>query len=367
MRQPTLALYLFNVAIFILLVVMSFGPLYRGRLNKVAIKNRNSSIFASTSFLLLLLFLVFQYTESDFWSYWGLFERGDELVEPLQNWIRDHFNNYYLWRLTVWGSALAITIWAFKRLGLNPRIYYPIFVLCYLTRFISREQLGIAIMFLGSTFILNPTKNKSLSFILGVALIMGSYYFHNSMVVSIAMLFPALFKITTRRAMLIIILFVPLIYLFIYVMGNESIMQFFTDTSTNTGDRIAIYTEWETERMNTLGLLRQLLYWSPMILMLADVIMRSSGARKTIELPNSIQFYLNYWFLMFIISFVFYWIITRTTLVSVRLLDKSLFPMVIVLSYWYSVNKPSSIMKVSLILFLLYDLFNYSLIIYKAI
>ena len=104
-----------------------------------------------------------------------------------------------------------------------------------------------------------------------------------------------------------------------------------------------------------------------MAIVLADVIMRSSGARKTIELPNSIQFYLNYWFLMFIISFVFYWIITRTTLVSVRLLDKSLFPMVIVLSYWYSVNKPSSIMKVSLILFLLYDLFNYSLIIYKAI
>ena len=245
------------------------------------------------------------------------------------------------------------------------RFYFPLFVLCYLSRFISREQLGIAIMFFGSTYLVRPFKIKSLSYVLGILLIMGSYYFHSSMIVSIAMLIPAIIRVNAKRAVLVLALFIPLISLFTFVLGDDSLMSVFEDSSTNMMDRISIYTEQVTDKMNINGLIRQLIFWSPMVLMLWDIIVRSSHKNSVVALPAYISYYLSYWLYLFVISFVFYWVST-SSFISVRFLDKTLFPMVIVLSYWYEIQRPNKTMKISLLLFLLYLAFSYSLTIYKA-
>ena len=365
MIKETVGLYYLNVAIIFILLLLSFMPLYDGRSSKPFARGAGNNLYFSVNLSLLLLYLVFQFTEYDYWNYWENFIYKNDMVEPLQGWIRDQFSDFYTWRLAVWGGALCIFLIGFRRLGLNSRVFFPLFILGYLSRFISREQLGLAIMFLGSTFFLTPLKYKTLSYIIGALLVAGSYYFHNSMIISIAMLVPAFVRVDSKKAILVLLMFVPLMFLFTYLMSDATFMNMFYDTSTNTGNRIDIYSEQVTNALNLNGLLRQLLYWSPIIIMLYDIIRRSSKKRKEEKLPQAISYYLNYWFYMFVISFVFSFI-SSSAFVSVRFLDKSLFAMIVVLSYWFSVQMPNKLMRASLWLFLLYNCFNYFLIIYKA-
>ena len=365
MIKESVELYLFNVAIIFILVLISFWPLYKGAWVRNNRYSHNNTAFYAVNIILLLLFVIFQFTETDFWNYMQMFLHKEEMVEPVQEYIKNNFDNYYVWRAFVWGGAFLIYTLVIKRLGLDLRFYFPLFVLCCLSRFISREQLGIAIMFLGSTFIIRPSKVKVLSYLLGTLLIIGSYYFHNSMIVSIAMLLPAVIRVNKIRAIVVLALFIPLISLFTFVLEDESLMSVFEDSSTNMMDRVSIYTLQVTDKMNFNGLVRQLIFWSPMILMLWDVIVRSSHKNSTVALPSHISYYLSYWYYMFVVSFVFYWVST-SSFISVRFLDKSLFPMVIVLTYWYAIQKPNKTMKISLVLFLLYLAFSYSLTIYKA-
>lgn len=365
MLVESVELYFFNVFIIFFILLISYKPLYDGRCVRPFASAQKGFLFFTTSFILIELFLVFQFTETDYWHYYHMFNGWGRLTEPLQELIRNWFENFYLWRLFVWGGAFFVFILSFKRLGLSPRVYIPLFVVGYLSRFISREQLGLAIMLLGSTYIVKPLRFKSFSYILGVGLVLGSYFFHNSMVFSIAMLLPAFFKVNWKRAVLVLLLFVPLIYLANYVLSDTAFLELFNDSTTNTDSRIAIYTEQKTRAMNFNGLIRQLIYWSPMIIMLVDVLKRTSNQNEEIVLPNHIRYYLNYWFYMFILSFIFFWQ-ASSAYISVRFLDKSLFAMVIVLSYWFSIQKPNKRMRTSLWLFLLYIAFNYSLQIIKA-
>lgn len=365
MLVPTVGLYYFNVAVIFILLLISFAPLYKGKSVEISSLSHANSLFYAINFLLITLFLVFQFTESDYWGYMNLFYDNVDLPEPLQNWIRSKFDDFYIWRLAVWGGAFIVFLLIFKRLDLNPRVFFPLFVLCYLPRFISREQLGIAIMFLGSTYLLKPIRLKKLSYVLGVLLILVSYFFHNSMVVSIGMLIPAFFRVDIKIARLILILFVPLIFFVNYLLSGTTILSAFEESSTGVDKRIAIYSELEVEAYNIKGLIRQFIYWSPIVLMLFDVIVRSSRKGLVFVLPSFIRYYLNYWFYMFVLSFIFYWQ-SSSLFVSVRFLDKSLFPMVLVLSYWFAVQKPNKKTEISLWLFLISLSINYLYLLYKA-
>ena len=365
MLVKTVGLYYFNVVIIFLLLLISFKPLYNGKVVKLSFDKHSNLLFYLVNSFLIVLYLVFQFTEADYWGYMSIFYDFETFPEPLQDWIRSKFDNFYFWRLAVWGGAFLVFLLIFKRFDLNPRAFFPLFVLCFLPRFISREQLGIAIMFLGSTYILKPNRLKILSYVIGVVLIFVSYFFHNSMIVSVGMLIPAFFKVDVKRALLVLILFVPLIYLVNYLLSGTALLGVFEGSSTGADDRIAIYSELEAEAWNFIGLIRQLIYWSPIILMLVDIIKRSSSKDSGFVLPNFIGYYLNYWFYMFVLSFMFYWQ-SSSQFLFIRFHDKSLFPMVLVLSYWFSVQKPNKTMKISLWLFLISLSINYLYILYKA-
>lgn len=91
--------------------------------------------------------------------------------------------NYILWRLCVWGGACTLIVISAKRLGVNASftIFYMITAFAIQYAY-ARSTLAQSIYFFGLTFLICPLKIGNIwSYIMGVAIILLSPFFHRSM------------------------------------------------------------------------------------------------------------------------------------------------------------------------------------------
>ncbi len=143
-------------------------------------------------FVLSTIYAVFAFTTGDFFHYKKLFDeitfRGYLIhLEPIYEWfVFNSFNNYYVWRLWVWGLAIAFLIYICKVLRLNTKFACFIYVLVLLYYAIEmRQSLAFGMLYLGWAFLLRQNKNKEIDYIIGLLFIVCSFFFHKSMYVYI--------------------------------------------------------------------------------------------------------------------------------------------------------------------------------------
>ncbi len=148
----------------------------------------------------MLLFSLTSFVDEDFFHYHELMSeyRGyviddeDVGIEAIYQYLIQFVDgNYVLFRLAVWGSALIAIVFAARRFNAN--VYHTLFVIFagfILIFSYARATLAMAVFTLGVTMVCAASemdkKMKNLRIILGLLVLICSFYFHRSMLPVIA-------------------------------------------------------------------------------------------------------------------------------------------------------------------------------------
>lgn len=192
--EATQGQYIFN---FILMNVIFFIA--------YAYKYKRQS--APITWVLIIVFLLFAYWDTDYFSFRQMFYTSLEgFRDPLYYYLSlISFNSYTVFRLIIWGTALLLFKKTSDRYGISPNIAAYVFSIFFLLTFsYARVSLGMAMYFYGLSFLTKPhPKNKFWGTIWGLLFIGCSYFGHRSLLVLIGLAPIALIKLN-RKTILIL-------------------------------------------------------------------------------------------------------------------------------------------------------------------
>ena len=176
--EATQGEYIFN---FILMNVIFLFAYY----------NRNNRQSRTITWMLVVVFLLFAYWDTDYFSFRKLFYTSlEDFRDPLYYYLSlVSFDSYAIFRLIIWGTALLLYKKASDRYGIAPNISIYVFVIFFLLTFsYARVSLGMAMYFYGLSFLIKPhPTNRFWGFVWSMLFICGSYFGHRSMLVLIAL------------------------------------------------------------------------------------------------------------------------------------------------------------------------------------
>lgn len=332
-----------NIAIFMLLSAVYVTKSYNGT---GRYKKGNGILF----FTLITIFSVYGFTNADYFGYKSTFDKivltGRQIhIEDIYYWlITDITTCYSIWRFIIWGSAAIILLMTFKRLNLTNSASFGAITLFYLTTFyIMRGSLGVSIMAYGMTFLLKPVSSKMLSYLTGILLIICSYFFHRSMLLSIALIPLAFFKLK-KSYLLISLSLIPVLIAIIstflnYLMDNQ--------LSSENKDFSASATHYASVGMfeiNVFGYIRNLFVYTPTYIALYVVMTKLYQS-----FPKYIRFFANYWYILVYIAVICSFQSTGGWFFS-RFMYMSNLPFAIVMAYVFTNYKISNAIKTIIIL-----------------
>lgn len=291
--------------------------------------------FADYFLIIAVIFTsIFAFTRGDFYSYADVVQHdyNRDHLEDFYNWLIGFVNNnYLLWRIVVWGSALVLLLITVKRLDLDVRFTFLVFFLGFIQVFnYARVSLACALYFFGVSFFIKPFKPKVLSFIIAAAAIWCSNYFHSSVYVLIGItifLFVPLNKWS-----------IPLLLLAIIVIMQSSYSQLLNSMMYSDAiyaDRFMQYVE-NSERgflKGLSGFLTNTLEYGSILIPFVIITKNAFFANNTI--PKCIRNLEKVLFGIIIVALMF--VFTAPTIVFFyRILNMSIIPVSILISYFYT-------------------------------
>lgn len=177
-------------------------------------------------------------------------------AEPFYQYISFFINeNYFLFRLIVWGGALLLFSATAKRIDINPRLaLYLLFMLFLVTFTFSRMTLAVVAYFYGLSFLIKPgARNTILKILLGIVIIIIAREFHRSANVLLA-LTPLLLipNVKNKKIKLIMIICSAIVVYF----ASYVIIQDMGELVQLTGDDSVVdkYNKYAIKDVETLGL-----------------------------------------------------------------------------------------------------------------
>lgn len=337
---------LVNIFLFLLLLY-PYRNVYRFAVNYRRVESDKADYFFA--FLLLTLYTTFGYADNDFYHYKELYKEIsfsgiNRHIEPVYFWIKDNIsdNSYLLWRLVIWGSATILMLWTIKRLKLKIQVATTIIVCFYLvTGYFSvlRESLGVSIMFFGYSFFVKPVRPKIVSYVLAIALIGVSVFFHGNMILSIAMLAVTLFRMRKWMVAISILVFPVLVKVVESVISYAAIGNFGdVGEDMQIGSKFSRYAAGSQFEYNANGYVSQVIYLLPLVVALCYMVKKITFDKE--QLPRWVQSFYMYWYAMTYVALLFLFQETSGWFFS-RFLFKACFPMVVVLTYYLSTHKPT--------------------------
>ena len=322
-----------------LLMFVPFVSLYRGDLLSLY-RNENRKIWWYG--VLVILYSTFAFFSPDFYHSQEAFDKvlstGDSLTfEPFYVWfITNITSNYFIWRFLIWGVAICLTFYMFKRLKINCPISVLIFALLYVNMFAAmRGSLGFALLFLG---FINLYEKKLVIKILGFVIIVLSIFFHKSIGVGIALGLGAFFKLTKRRVILLLVC-MPFLIGYITHFLDLAVLGTFDDFGDDMqiGSRLKTYSEgYGNSELNFFGYLYRFVQFVPIFFAL--VVVSKKVLFKNIVLPNSILFFYRFWFYSCYLGALFFFQ-ESSFWISLRIILIGYMPMIFVLSYVFQTYK----------------------------
>ena len=317
-------------------------------------------------FFIITLYSVFEFAGGDFFHYKEFYERTHFLgtndgLDPIYLWLIDVLpNNFYLWRLVVWGAASFIWIQIIKRLGYSVRLAGCLFLLIVFFLFVgARQALGFSLLYLGVTMMLNSTKIKEK--LLGILIFLSAYFFHSTMIVYMLLSILALVPVKRRTIIISLIMF-PILYKIFDAFIEFFIVKFslFNDDSADTMVR---YLESDFRaKSNINGLIRRVIDRLPIFILLFVSI--KDIWKNKIHLPKIYHYFLMMTYILIYISYLF---IGRevSAYIAPRFWDAALFPLTLFLG-GYLTNKKANLTIYVAVAFLVFSkLFTYFLVFTK--
>lgn len=232
-------------------------------------------------FLLYILNSIFSFWEWDTYHSWSGFVLAKQFdnfkinyYEPIYNWLASftHFN-YFLWRTLVWTPACLFLYWAGKRLHILNRNLLSALVLFLVFLYSARNLLGLAMILLGLVMFVDDNSHSK---VLGLVLVVASYFFHKTMYITIIFAAIALFKLNKSRVRILLLLFplfsVATTYLINNIVSGEWIISM--GNLGGEGNKIVRYASSERAVSTIYGILGKIIKYTPQYLALVYVVKR---------------------------------------------------------------------------------------------
>lgn len=169
-------------------------------------------------FVMIALFAVTSWYTGDFFGYMKNLQNyyiGIEnfhLEKVYEYIILFSGKNYILFRIIVWGGALACYFFTARLYKLNTTLSLYFMFLLFVTIFsYARASLAMAIYFMGiSLFYKGLNTKKWIMVVSGITIILISYFFHKSML-AVIIITPVYFVTITRKNLFIIVLVIAIL------------------------------------------------------------------------------------------------------------------------------------------------------------
>ena len=313
------------------------------------------------------LFTTFAFSEPDTYHYHEIYDRMLKINSSIH--VEDFYyillkflpENYYLWRFFIWGIATLILIIAFNRFHLNPGVVsflLPVILLQQLS--ITRGCLGISIFLLSISFLLKPIKGRRIiSVLISIIGCIVSLYFHRSMPIFIFLFFFSYIPLNRFSILTLIILFPFIRLLLVPQMVQLLNLGIFNEDTIMFSMK---YIQGEQSIANVMGLARQAFEYLPRFLIIyfivKYIIFNKDGK------PSYIIQLAQYTFLLFYISLLLYGQEVSSFMAS-RTIHMMCFPLLIVSAYASTMDIKKTLLRCSIVLFIIYDLFSFIHSIYK--
>ncbi|MDE7469338.1 MAG: hypothetical protein K2M30_03520, partial [Desulfovibrionaceae bacterium] len=254
---------------------------------------------AKWAVLLILVFCVFAFWDTDYFHYfnWFYYQRDSEFSQSIENiyiWIADIVADYNLFRFIVWGSSIYMCRILSIRLQIPLGLFFLILAGCFLTKFsYGRVTLAITITFLGLCVFISPTKKnrKNLSRIIGLIIIFCAFFFHKSALFGIGVCIISLlfYSLGKSKLMLLLIAYPAVIVISGYFIGQLLSYAGGGDSMVNVTSAQG-YLNKDTSSVGIAKFLSNSLSWAPYYLC-ALVYIKTVISGKISRLPINIKIF----------------------------------------------------------------------------
>ena len=295
----------------------------------------------------------------------------DTNLEEVYYRILDFCNyNYLAFRLIVWGGALVLVLLTFRRLSIPTDLATLLFGCIWVIYFsYARVSLAMAMVFYGASLIYKPKQGFGAgSYLIGLALIILSFFFHKSAVFGLAVFLIAFFfrNPTKGKTVTLLILIPIIVFLARYYLANFINLNF-ADDSSEIGEYVNSGQSYLTRDSSERGIgarLIQLLEVLPYYMLTVQVISVLSSDRRRL-IPDDIKMFMSLLFVIVFVSSLFMFDLgANTSTVYIRFMRFAAIPSCIVLAYLLENNHsvwPKRTFKVSFfsaIIAITYVLYN---------
>ena len=227
---------------------------------------KNSYRTRKVSWFLLLIFCLYAFWDTDYFSFASNFYNGlEDFRDPLYKYISYlSFDSYIIFRFWIWGTALVLVYLTAKKFRLNTNIMCYVFTIFFMLTFsYARVSLGMALYFFGLSYIIVDKGSKVKNIPLVAVSFVLAYMSHRSMLLPI-ILTPFVFWKITKRKLILLLSLSPVVIVFIkfllgslitkLLVGNSG--EFANSAQGYLSSEITMKFNWKWELITTLR------YWS---------------------------------------------------------------------------------------------------------
>lgn len=337
-----------NIILIILLLLLAWPSLSR---------NDMPPSFKNAIRFLILLFCLYSFWGADWFHYqylFGLLKNNpirSSHLEPFYIWlIKNITPNYFIFRLVIWGGALAFLYWTIRVLDLDTGATQFFFVAGFLIWFsYSRATLAMSIMFFSAVIISQEScKYRFSHLLLGSIGLLISIFLHKSAVLGVAIIAMALLlTVVKTKTYRVVILLMPIIILGLrYVFVNITDFVSYDDYVGFVASYAKTNLTLKTSEMGIGSLVQNILEKLPYFMTAICGILLQ---RQRYELPRPISCIVNILILLVIISTVLLFVdLFNTKLLSIRLFRFCIIPSTILLSYCWECGLNIYLVKTTL-------------------
>lgn len=358
MEKASLIEYLFSIFLFFTILFM----------NRKVINNpqSNNTVSYISFFVLGTIFCTFAFFCGDYYHYQETYKDvilfgANGHLEDIHNWIINILpEGYHIWRMSLWGVALALYLYALKRMRIKAGIACLAITLIVLNYFPApRQSMAFAIMLGGMTFITHPSRNKTISYIIAMLLIYFSTFFHKSSILYVLIALISFLPLK-RNFFIISLLLFPILYRYLIPLSNNYINLFSTDESFIASGNMYLESDFRVTQ-TFWGWLNFIIYRFPVVLLLTYAIKQwyFNNKNKYTKSWTSTVYVKNAYSLFYLGALFFNQ--QTSAFLSGRFMDAALYPLVFVMaSEIHRSNKIPKTIKFAIYAFIVSVLYKYT-------
>lgn len=351
MIYPSIYLIASNLIFWIIIYLC-----FQSALNKPYTVPKNNQILG--------LFFIIIYILFSFWGDWFHYNKQVVLLrngggygfEEVYNWIIYNLSVHYIvFRVIIWGTAFILFYQTAKRLHLNINLVLLFLGCGWMPLFAyARVTLAMSMIFYGYSLIYIPKSHTIINRIIGIGLVLCSFFFHKTALFGILMLFLGIIASKFNKKILALILILtPLLigimrnYLEIFMTSGSSEFGSGLEMSVTAGHR---YLQYDSEETGIGSLIRYIFEYSADYLMafLCILVLLSKKAK---HMKKSMKTLSIMCLLTIICASIFAFDLGfNTKVLYIRFLRYSLIPEILLMAYFYQLSFHKKMVKTVFIL-----------------